>query len=102
MALERIEKRPAKEGRPLASWKRIPLGLGNVPYTVVNAQLDRRQWGLAPLRYHVQAIPPGHPGLSRTRALPCRPMALVPPLDLPAEEVRALLAPLRNDLSIAI
>lgn len=29
-------------------------------------------------------------------------MALVPPLDMPADEVRALLAPLRNDVSIAI
>src|SRR5262245_36758844 len=29
-------------------------------------------------------------------------MALVPPLDLPPEEVRAVLAPLRNDLSVAI
>jgi tRNA G18 (ribose-2'-O)-methylase SpoU len=29
-------------------------------------------------------------------------MALVPPLDLPPDEVRALLAPLRNDLSIAV
>ena len=29
-------------------------------------------------------------------------MALVPPLDLPAEEVRSLLEPLRNPLSIAV
>jgi tRNA G18 (ribose-2'-O)-methylase SpoU len=29
-------------------------------------------------------------------------MALVPPLDLPPDEVRALLLPLRNDLSIAV
>ena len=29
-------------------------------------------------------------------------MALVPPLDLPPEEVRALLLPLRNELSIAV
>ena len=29
-------------------------------------------------------------------------MALVPPLDLPADEVRSLLDPLRNDLSVAV
>src|SRR6476660_8630486 len=29
-------------------------------------------------------------------------MALVPPIDLPADEVRAVLAPLRNDLSVAV
>lgn len=35
-------------------------------------------------------------------ALPCAPMALVPPLEYSPEEVRSLLRPLRNRVSIAV